>query len=325
MKKRWILILTGILIIGLTGCTQKENEDITVVLDWVPNTNHTGLYVAQQMGYFEEEGLNVEIIQPSEGGSADLIAAGQGEFGISYQEQVTYARTAANPLPIKAIAAIIQHNTSGFASPVDRNITTPKNFEGKKYGGWGSPMEVATLKGLMAIDNGDFSQLEIVDVGAMDFFTAVNGYVDFTWIFYGWDGISAELKNYPINFIRLQDVDPNLDFYTPVIIASEDYLEKNPETARKFLRAVSRGYEYAITNPEEAADMLLVDNPEIDRDLAVASQKYLAREYQGDASQWGVMNETIWTNYSKWMYDQGLLEKELSVNEAFTNEFLPEQ
>lgn len=311
--------------IGLTGCTQKENEDITVVLDWVPNTNHTGLYVAQQMGYFEEEGLNVEIIQPSEGGSADLIAAGQGEFGISYQEQVTYARTAANPLPIKAIAAIIQHNTSGFASPVDRNIITPKNFEGKKYGGWGSPMEVATLKGLMAIDNADFNQVEIVDVGAMDFFTAVNGYVDFTWIYYGWDGISAELKDYPINFIRLQDVDPNLDFYTPVIIASEDYLEKNPETARKFLRAVSRGYEYAIANPEEAADMLLADNPEIDRDLAVASQVYLAGEYQGDASQWGVMNETIWTNYSKWMYDQGLLEKELSVNEAFTNEFLPEQ
>ncbi|KNZ43340.1 ABC transporter substrate-binding protein [Acetobacterium bakii] len=325
MKKRWIVILTGILIIGLTGCAQKENEDITVVLDWVPNTNHTGLYVAQQMGYFEEEGLNVEIIQPSEGGSADLIAAGQGEFGISYQEQVTYARTAANPLPIKAIAAIIQHNTSGFASPVDRNITTPKNFEGKKYGGWGSPMEVATLKGLMAIDNADFSQVEIVDVGALDFFTAVNGYVDFTWIYYGWDGISAELKDYPINFIRLQDVDPNLDFYTPVIIASEDYLEKNPETARRFLRAVAKGYEYAIANPEEAADMLLADNPEIDRDLAVASQEYLAGEYQGDASQWGVMNQTIWTNYSKWMYDQGLLEKELSVDEAFTNEFLPEQ
>lgn len=325
MKKRWLLVLIGILIIGLTGCTQKENEDITVVLDWVPNTNHTGLYVAQQLGYFEEEGLNVEIVQPSEGGSADLIAAGQGEFGISYQEQVTYARTAANSLPIKAIAAIIQHNTSGFASPVDRNITTPKDFEGKKYGGWGSPMEVATLKGLMAIDNGDFSQVEIVDIGALDFFTAVNEYVDFTWIYYGWDGISAELKDFPINFIRLQDVDPNLDFYTPVIIASEDYLAKNPETARKFLRAVSRGYAYAIENPEEAADMLLVDNPEIDRDLAVASQKYLANEYQGDAGQWGVMNETIWTNYSKWMYDQGLLEKELNVNEAFTNEFLPQQ
>lgn len=324
MKRKIGLILAVLSMVCLAGCTPKSNEKITVVLDWVPNTNHTGLYVAKELGYFEEEGLDVEIIQPTEGGSADLIAAGQGEFGISYQEQVTYARTAENPLPIKAIAAIIQHNTSGFASPVDRNIVTPKNFEGKKYGGWGSPMEAATIKGLMEADNGDFSKVEIVDVGAMDFFTAVKEHVDFTWIFYGWDGVSAELQNYPINFIRLQDVDPNLDYYTPVIIASEDYLAKNPETAKKFLRAVSKGYEYAIENPEEAADLLLIDNPEIDRDLAVASQKYLADKYQNDAEKWGFMKGDIWKNYGKWMYDHGLLEKELNVNEAFTNEFLPQ-
>lgn len=90
MKKKAVIILVGLLMIGLTGCTTKENEKITVVLDWVPNTNHTGLYAAQQLGYFEEEGLEVEIIQPSEGGSADSIAAGQGQFGVSYQEQVTY-------------------------------------------------------------------------------------------------------------------------------------------------------------------------------------------------------------------------------------------
>ncbi|WP_373483715.1 ABC transporter substrate-binding protein [Acetobacterium sp.] len=324
MKKKLVIILVGLLMIGLTGCTTKENEKLTVVLDWVPNTNHTGLYVAQELGYFEEEGLEVEIIQPSEGGSADLIAAGQGEFGVSYQEQVTYARTAANPLPVIAIAAIIQHNTSGFASPVDRNIVSPKNFEGKKYGGWGSPMEVATLKGLMEADNADFSKLEIVDVGAMDFFTAVKDHVDFTWIYYGWDGVSAELQNIPINFIRLQEVDKNLDFYTPVIIANEDYLEENPETAKKFLRAVTRGYQYAIENPEAAADLLLKDNPEIDRDLAVASQKYLAEEYQNDAEKWGVMSLNIWENYGKWMYDHGLLENQLNADEAFTNEYLPQ-
>jgi len=324
MKKRCVIVLIGIIIISLTGCAQKKTENITVVLDWVPNTNHTGLYVAQELGYFEEEGLSVEIIQPSEGGSADLIAAGQGEFGISYQEQVTYARTGANPLPIKAIAAIIQHNTSGFASPVDRNIITPKDFEGKKYGGWGSPMEIATLKGLMESNNGDFNQLEMVDIGALDFFTAVESHVDFTWIYYGWDGVSAKLRNVPINFISLKDQDENLDYYTPVIIASEDYLAKNPEITRKFLNAVTKGYEYAMENPEAAADLLLIDNPEIERDLAVASQEYLAREYQGDASQWGIMNQSIWENYSQWMFDHGLLENKLDANEAFTNEYLPQ-
>lgn len=117
--------------------SEKNLKKITVLLDWIPNTNHTGMYVAKEKGYYTEEGLSVDIIQPSEGGSAALIAAGQGEFGISYQEQVTYARTTKEPLPIKAIAAIIQHNTSGFASPTERGIKSPKDFEGKKYGGWG--------------------------------------------------------------------------------------------------------------------------------------------------------------------------------------------
>ena len=331
MKKLLLLLLVALMVFGVTGCTQDTVEaevelvDITVILDWVPNTNHTGLYVASQMGYFEEEGLNVEIIQPTEGGSADLIAAGQGEFGVSYQEQVTYARTAANPLPVKAIAAIIQHNTSGFASPADRNILTPKDFEGKKYGGWGSPMEIATLQGLMATDGGDFAQLEMLDIGALDYFAAVSDHVDFTWIYYGWDGVSAELRDYPINFIKLQDVDENLDFYTPVLIASESYLAENPEIAKSFLNAVTKGYEYEMENPEEAADLLLAEVPEIDRELAVASQKYLANEYKAEASQWGVMKESIWTNYSQWMLNQGLLENELEVNEAFTNEFLPQR
>ncbi len=323
MKKIYICAALVMLLLS-TACTKNSAEELTAVLDWVPNTNHTGIYVAAELGYFEEEGLAVDIIQPAEGGAADLIAAGQAEFGFSYQEQVSYARTTKNPLPVKAIAAVIQHNTSGYASPLDRGILTPKDFEGKKYGGWGSPMEIATLKGVMATDNADFNQVEMIDLGALDFFTAVKEHVDFTWIFYGWDGISAEVKGVPINFTRLQDIDENLDFYTPVIIASDAYLAENPEITRKFLRALSRGYDYAIKNPEQAADLLLIKNPEIDRDLALASQAYLSKEYQADAPKWGLMDEAIWENYGNWMYDQGLLENKLIVNEAFTNDFLPE-
>lgn len=323
MKKIFLFGIIMMLLLS-TACTKNDGEEITAVLDWVPNTNHTGIYVASELGYFEEEGLAVDIIQPAEGGAADLIAAGQAEFGFSYQEQVSYARTTKNPLPVKAIAAVIQHNTSGYASPVDRGIERPNDFEGKKYGGWGSPMEIATLKGVMATEDADFNQVDMVDLGSLDFLTSVKEHVDFTWIFYGWDGISAEIKGVPINFIRLQDIDENLDFYTPVIVASDDYLNENPEITRKFLRALSRGYEYAIENPEEAADLLLIKNPEIDRDLALASQAYLAKEYQGDAKKWGMMDQEIWENYGNWMYDQGLLENKLIVNEAFTNDFLPE-
>lgn len=326
MKKVMILGLLLILVSGVTGCkTEAEITDVTIVLDWVPNTNHTGMYVAKNLGYYEELGLNVEIIQPSEGGSADLIAANQGDFGVSYQEQVTYARTAKNPLPVKAIAAIIQHNTSGFASPMEKGIVNPKDFEGKRYGGWGSPMENAVIKGLMDVDGGDFNKVEMVDLGALDFFAAVKDHADFTWIYYGWDGVAAELRDFPINFILLQEIDENLDFYTPVIIASEEMIDTNPELIEKFMEATAKGYEYAIENPQKAVEELLKDAPEIDREMAIASQKYLAKQYMAEASQWGIMDVSVWNNYGKWMYERGLLENPLESERAFTNEFLPKR
>ncbi|HHT98355.1 MAG TPA: ABC transporter substrate-binding protein [Clostridiales bacterium] len=330
MKKRMILIAILIISIAtLAGCKGKkknnELEKVTIVLDWVPNTNHTGMYVALENGYYKDEGLEVEIIQPTAGGSADLIAAGQGEFGISYQEQVTYARTATEPLPVKAIAAIIQHNTSGFASPAAKNITSAKEFEGKKYGGWGSAIEAAMLKGLMEIEGGDYNKLDMIDIDASDFFASVENHVDFTWIYYGWDGVAAELKDYDINFIKLQDVESALDFYTPVIIAQEKLLKDKPKLAKKFLKATSKGYEYAINNPEKAGKLLIKHVPELDEKMVIASQEYLAKEYKAEVSRWGEMKESVWSTYGDWMFDNNLLENKLNSSEAFTNDYLPKE
>ncbi len=327
-KKYALLILLTFLVL-LLFCTpiysmeEQSLQEITVLLDWVPNTNHTGLYVAIEKGFYKQEDLEVNIIQPSEGGPAGLIAAGQGEFGISYQEQVTFARTSKEPLPVVAIAAVLQHNTSGFASPAEKGITRPRDFEGKKYGGWGSPVEEATIKALMEIDNADFTNTEMVTIGAIDFFAAVQEYVDYTWIYYGWDGVAAELKNFPINFILLQDYAPQLDFYTPVIIAREQLLEKEPGLVRRFLRATERGYQYCMENPGLAAEHLLNHAPEIDREIAFASQKYLAGQYQADAPYWGVMERERWENYAQWLYKQGLIEEMLDAEASFTNDFLP--
>ena len=320
-----LLLLMMFLLVNIAAYSQEEQslQEITVLLDWVPNTNHTGMYVALERGFYKEEGLDVNIIQPSEGGPAGLIAAGQGEFGISYQEQVTFARTSREPLPVVAIAAVIQHNTSGFASPVEKDITRPLDFEDKKYGGWGSPVEEATIEALMEIDNADFNKTEIVTIGAIDFFAAVQEYVDYTWIYYGWDGVAAELKDFAINFILLQEYAPELDFYTPVIIAREQFLAQNPELIRKFLRATEKGYQYSIKNPETAVQDLLKHAPEIDSEIAIASQKYLAEQYIADAPYWGVMERARWENYAQWLYEQGLIEKMLDVDDSFTNKFLP--
>jgi len=328
-----ILLIPAFILPCISGCkkgiAEKQTaqpeaiQKVTVVLDWFPNTNHTGIYVAKENKYYEEEGLEIEIIQPSEGGSADLIAAGKGEFGISYQEQVTYARTADTPLPIVAVAAIIQHNTSGFASPAEKNINTPEDFEDKKYGGWGSPMEEAMLKGLMEKYGADYKKLEIVNIGAADFFTSVTKDVDFTWIYYGWDGVAAEIRNFDINFMLLQELDSQLDFYTPVIIVSEQTIRQDPALIKRFLNATEKGYSFAIENPEKAAEILLADVAELDKELVTESQKYLAGQYMADAPRWGEMQIEIWETFSNWMYENELLSRQLEAEKAFTNEFLP--
>jgi ABC-type nitrate/sulfonate/bicarbonate transport system substrate-binding protein len=326
-----IILIILISLTTFTACSTSNNgqavspEKITVVLDWTPNTNHTGLYVAKDLGYYKDENLEVNIIQPGEAGATDMVAAGKADFAVSYQEQITYARTADTVVPIKAIAAIIQHNTSGFASPISKKIIAPKDFENKVYGGWGSPIEEAILKGLMKKENADFSKLKMVNIGAADFFTSVKKDVDFSWIYYGWDGVAAGLKEVPINFIRMTDVDKSLDYYTPVLATSETVLKEKPEMVKSFLRATSKGYNYSIKNSEESAKILVKNAPEIDLKLAKLSQDYLAEEYKSDATKWGEMKESVWVNFSNWMLSNGLIKKALNEKDAFTNEFLPEQ
>ena len=332
-KRRMVSIISMALasIMMLSGCGSSKKsegeegvEKVKVILDWTPNTNHTGIYVAKEKGYFKELGLDVEIIQPSEGSSLQLVAAGKGDFAITYQEDLTYARTSDSPMPVKAIATIIQHNTSGFASPKEKNIETVKDFEGKVYGGFGGPSEKAILQAVMEKAGADFSKLTTVDVGTEDFFIATKNNLDFEWTFEGWTNISAKLRNFDINYIPLRELDERLDYYTPIIASSESTLNEKSDMVKKFMEATSKGYEFAINNTEESAEILVKEVPEIDKDLAVESQKFLAKEYKSDANRWGEMKDSVWDNYTQFMLEYKLINKDMKASEAYTNEFLPE-
>lgn len=334
IKRKICMLITSIMTIAiLTGCgankisneTNKELKKVKLILDWVPNTNHTGFYVAKDKGFYKEQGLDVEIIQPSEGVSTSLVAAQKGDFGISCQEDVTYARTSKNPLPVKAIATIIQHNTSGFASPKGKNIKTPKDFEGKTYGGWGSPSERAILQAIMKKYNSDFNKLKVVDIGSEDFFGATRKNVDFEWIFEGWTGVEAKLKNQPLNYIEIRKLNKDLDYYTPIIITNENLINSNPDLIKKFMKATTKGYEYCIDKPEESAEILVKNAPEIDIKLAKKSQEYLKDKYKEDTKRWGEMKEEVWNNYTKFLLKNKLIEKNMNGKDAFTNEYLPKE
>lgn len=297
-------------------------EDVTVILDYVANTNHTGMYVALDQGYYEEMGLNVNIVEPTEGATATLVAVGKGDFGISYQEDVTVALASEDPLPIKAIATLIQHNTSGFVAYEDKNITSPKDFEGKTYAGWGGPGESAVLNAVMTQAGADFSKLNIVTSDGAGF-AALKDQVDLMWFFEAWDNVKCELEDFPITYMPLRDLDERLDYYTPVVIASEKTLEERPEMVRRFLSATEKGYQYAIQHPEESAEILHKYAPDYDMELLSRSQAYLADKYMEDSETWGTMKDSVWDNYTDFMVEYGVIDKDIPAADCYTNEFLP--
>ncbi|HHW98167.1 MAG TPA: ABC transporter substrate-binding protein [Firmicutes bacterium] len=319
-----MLVLTAL---PLVACRQPNTNEglrpITVVLDWTPNTNHTGLYVAQAEGYFEEQGLDVTIMLPGDAGVIQTVASGNAHFGVSYQEELTLARV--QRVPALSIAAVIQHNTSGFASPVAKNIKSPKDFVGKTYGGWGSPVEEAVIESVMQLEGVSARDVNFINIGDVDFFTAVQRDIDFAWAFYAWTGIEAELRNFPLNMIYVKDLSPQLDYYTPILITSEQLAADDPELVKAFMAAVTQGYEFAMANPEAAAEILLAAEPDLDPDLVRASQAWLADKYQDDAPRWGQQKLEVWEGYTEWMLSKGLLEKEIDVKQAFTNDFLPDR
>jgi ABC-type nitrate/sulfonate/bicarbonate transport system substrate-binding protein len=326
MKRIFIIIVLLISALLSGACESSTDEElipVTFMLDWVPNTNHTGIFVAQAKDYFKEVGLEVKIIQPGEVYPEAAVASGATDFGISFQEYVTLSR--AKEVPIVSVAAVLQHNTSGFASAANLNVTSPADFQGLRYGSFGTPFEAPTLEVLMKCMGGDFNQLEIVNTGWSDPLALISErQIDMAWIFYGWQGIQAQQQGIDLNIVMMKDhLDCIPDYYTPVVIASEDIIDNKPEVVKALLEALTRGYNFAIQNPGEAADLLLAAVPELDIELVRASQSWLSEYYKADASRWGEQKESVWQDYTDWMVEHNILPDSISVSNAFTNEFLP--
>jgi ABC-type nitrate/sulfonate/bicarbonate transport system substrate-binding protein len=164
--------------------------------------------------------------------------------------------------------------------------------------------------------------VKIVNIGTMDVLAAFKRHIDFAWIFYGWDGIRAEIDNITLTYLPLIEIDSRLDYYTPMFITSERMIAEEADTVRRFLRAVSRSYAEVITNPAAAARILVSQVTEIDSELARRSLEYLEPYFQADADYWGKMDLAVWQRFSTFLQD--LLPRPLDARKAFTNRFLPQ-
>ena len=306
-----------------TTKANKENAKITFVLDWTPNTNHTGLYVAQELGYFDEAGLDVEIVQPPEDGAEALVGTGKAQFCVTFQDSMLPMIIGENKMPLSAVAALVQHNTSGIISRKGEGLDRPKGLEGKKYATWDLPIEKATLKQVVEDDGGDFSKVQLIPSTVTDESSALQTKsVDAIWVFYGWAGIATKLNNIETDYFAFKDINPVFDYYTPVIAGNSDWMAENPDLTKGFLTAMKKGYEYTIEHPDEACDILMKAAPELDEKLVKESQKYMNEQYKAEVEKWGYIDPARWNAFYNWINENKLAEVQIPENTGFTDEYL---
>ena len=330
MKKIISVLLVLCMLAAFTACSQDSNDNnlknITLCLDWTPNTNHTGFFVAMAKGYYEEAGIKLTIVQPPEDGAELMTASGQAQFGISFQDSISASYSLDEPLGVTAVATVLQHNTSGIITRKGEGGTTPKGLEGKRYSTWNSPIEIATLRSVMESDGGDFDKVTLLpNIVTNEAEALRNKDTDSIWIFYGWAGVACKLSGLEFDYFNFTDIDPVFDYYTPIIIANNSFLETDAETVKAFLSATEKGYRYAIDNPEEAAQ-ILVDGDTTGAlsdslELVTESQKWMADQYMADSEKWGYIDAERWNGFYKWLYDNKLITKDLT-DYGFTNDYL---
>ena len=327
--KKIIALLLALTLAAALSCSFAESGNLTKItfcLDWTPNTNHTGVYAAQALGYYREAGLDVEIVQPPENGALLMCAAGQAQFAVDAQDTMAASLDLEQPLGITSVAALIQHNTSGILSRAEDGITSAKGLENRVYATWDSPIELAMLRYCMEKEGADFSKLKLIPNNVTDEPAALAAHqIDAVWIFYGWSGVNAELSDVKCGYWDFASLSSDLDYYTPVILANNDFLKEDPETARAFLAATEKGYRYAVEHPEEAADLLISGDTTgslaDSRELVYASQKWLSGQYLADSTDWGVFEPERWNAFYAWLYTNKLTSHDLT-GLGFSNDYL---
>jgi ABC-type nitrate/sulfonate/bicarbonate transport system substrate-binding protein len=312
--------------------TPKQLTNMTLALDWTPNTNHTGIYVALAKGWYRQEGINLTLLPYSANVSPDtMVANGKADVGISSTEGIV--ADAAVGQPVVSIAAIIQHNTSALVTLASSGLNRPRDLSGKIYGGFGAPYEGAVVGEIIKNDGGT-GQFKNVTLG-IDAMQALETHrVDFVWVFEGWEVIQAKLQGVNLNVFPITKYGVP-DYYTPNIITSPQEIKQKPALLRQFMYATARGYDFARQHPKQSAQMLINGAPKgtfPNPQLVYQSQAFLSANYADPGRPWGWQDAPAWHNYPQFILNsngvdnaQGKPIHSMNFNALYTNQFTPDK
>lgn len=302
------IITAALMALALPATAQ---EDLSVALDWTPNTNHVGLYVAQSKGWFEDAGLNVDILPYTDTSSGTLVATGVAEFGIL--SAVGFHSQRAKGADMTAVMAIVQHETGRVVFNGERDdIQRPADLDGKIYAGFGSDWENALISTIIRNDGGT-GDFETVTLGTSAYEALANGRVDFTLEVSTWEGVNSVLLNRPQRAFRYADFGVP-DQHTTFLGGNSTWLAQNPDTAAAFVQAAQRGYAFAAHNPDEAADILIAETAGMlsNPDLVRASMAALVDGgYLQDPNEpVGLIDDGMFANITDFLFSAGVMRNE---------------
>jgi len=301
-------------------------EKLKLALDWTPNTNHTGFFVAQQKGLYHNKGLEVELIGPEADNyavtPAKKVELGQADFALCPFESVISYRTKARPFAVKAIAALLREDLSAIVTLKSSGLEHPRQLDGKTYASYKARYEDEIVKQMIRNDGGS-GNVNIVwpqKLGIWD--TITKKEYDATWVFMNWEGVAASGQHLELNAFRMKDYGIPYG-YSPVLLASEAKIAECKEACRKFLQASKAGFLHAQQHPEEAAELLKPFVPEHESHINLPESQRVTGAYYGTEANWGSMEPEKVNEYLDWLYQHHLETVKLTAEEVMTNSLLP--
>ena len=331
--KRLLSLILALSLLLLCGCgaagtnesedTAEDLKELDVVLDWYPNALHAFLYVAIDKGYYEEEGLKVNIRFPSNANDAiSLVAAGQADIGLYYQQDVIQARAGQN-VPVKSIGAVVQGPLNIVLSLEEKNITKPEDLVGKTIGYAGTELSEALVRSIMEYAGADYSDVTMVDVGFDLMSSMTTGNVDATiGCLVNHEVPQMEEEGFQVNWFDLDDYGVPT-YYEGIFLANDEMIANDSDTLAAFLRASARGFADMKADPEAALATLLANQNEENFPLSETverkSMETLLPMMETAEATFLSQSDACWQENIDLMLSQGLIEKAVSLDDVRVN------
>jgi len=329
--KKSLLIIATLMLLLLSACGKESTEKtsnekgklqkVSLMLDWYPNAVHSFLFVAEEKGYFKEQGLDVDIQMPADTNDPlKLVAANQIDMAMSYQPQVLVAR--GEDIPVQSFAAIVRHPLNQLMVPTDGPVKSPKDLAGKTIGYPSIPLDEAIVKTMVKADGGDAEKIKMVDVGwdlipsmAMKKNDAlIGGYINH-------EKLLLDKEGHPMRTLNPADYGVP-DYYELVMVASEKGLKEKPEVFKKFMAAMTEGQKYVQEHPEDGLSVLMNHEDKtspLEKDVETKSLEILLPLMDAKEKPFGYQDPQTWDKTAQWLKANKVIKENVKAEDAFVN------